>query len=85
MLSKAVGYDAAKPIKAGKVHLLVDTLGLVMVVVVRAARVPEQGEARMVFAAFGIVFCVCCGFGRMGFCLLGVTDLPLDCACGALS
>jgi putative transposase len=51
ILSKAVGYDAAKPIKAGKVHLLVDTLGLVMVAVVRAAHVPEQGEARMVFAA----------------------------------
>lgn len=45
-----VGYDAAKQIKGRKRHLLVDTLGLVMMVVVTAASVPERAGAKSVFA-----------------------------------
>jgi putative transposase len=38
----SVGYDAAKNIKGRKRHLLVDTLGLVLGVLVTAANVPER-------------------------------------------
>ena len=38
----AVGYDAGKNIKGRKRHLLVDTLGLVLGVLVTAANVPER-------------------------------------------
>jgi putative transposase len=43
------GYDAGKQIKGRKRHLLVDTLGLLMVVVVTAASVQERDGARLVF------------------------------------
>ena len=42
----SVGYDAAKKIKGRKRHLLVDTLGLVLGVLVTAADVPEREGAR---------------------------------------
>ena len=45
-----VGYDAAKRIKGRKRHLLVDSLGLVLMVVVTAASVPERAGAQLVFA-----------------------------------
>ncbi len=45
-----VGYDAAKHIKGRKRHLLVDTLGLVLMVVVTAAHVPERAGAKLVLA-----------------------------------
>jgi transposase len=41
-----VGYDAAKKITGRKRHLLVDTLGLVLGVVVTAASVPEREGAQ---------------------------------------
>jgi putative transposase len=41
-----VGYDAAKKIKGRKRHLLVDTLGLVLGVLVTAANVPERAGAQ---------------------------------------
>jgi putative transposase len=41
-----VGYDAAKKIKGRKRHLLVDTLGLVLAVLVTPANVPEREGAR---------------------------------------
>lgn len=50
MVSKAVGYDAAKRVKGRTLHLLVDTLGLVLVAVVSAASVTERDGARIVFA-----------------------------------
>lgn len=50
MVSEAVGYDAAKRTKGRKLHLLVDTLGLVLLAVVTAANVPERDGARLVFA-----------------------------------
>ena len=40
------GYDAAKNVKGRKRHVLVDTLGLVLVAVVTAANVPERDGAR---------------------------------------
>jgi transposase len=50
MLSQAVGYDAAKRAKGRKLHLLVDTVGLVMVAVGTAASLSERDGARLVFA-----------------------------------
>ena len=44
------GFDAAKNIKGRKRHLLVDTLGLLMSIVVTAASVQEREGARLVFA-----------------------------------
>lgn len=46
------GYDAAKHIQGRKRHILVDTLGLLMVVVVTAASVPEREGAKLIFKAF---------------------------------
>lgn len=45
-----VGYDSAKQIKGRKRHLLVDTLGLVLMVVVTAANVSERAGAKLVLA-----------------------------------
>ena len=42
----AVGYDAAKKIKGRKRHLLVDTLGLVLGVLVTPASTPERDGAQ---------------------------------------
>jgi putative transposase len=43
------GFDGAKLIKGRKRHVLVDTLGLLLVVVVTAASVPERTGAKLVF------------------------------------
>jgi len=45
----AVGFDGAKHIKGRKRHLLVDTLGLVLMVVVTAAHVSDQAGAKALF------------------------------------
>jgi len=45
-------YDAGKQIQGRKRHILVDTLGLVMVVVVTAASVQERDGAKLLFKAF---------------------------------
>jgi transposase len=50
MVSQAVGYDGAKKTKGRKLHLLVDTLGLVLLAVVTTASLPERDGARLVFA-----------------------------------
>lgn len=44
------GFDAGKLIKGRKRHILVDTIGLLMVVVVTAASVPERVGAKLLFA-----------------------------------
>ena len=44
------GYDAAKNVKGRKRHVLVDTLGLVLVAVVTAANLPERDGARLLLA-----------------------------------
>ena len=49
----AVGYDAAKKIKGRKRHLLVDTLGLVLGVVVTPANCPERDGAQQVLGLVG--------------------------------
>ena len=50
MIHLEVGYDSGKQVKGRKRHLLVDTLGLLMAVVVTAASVPEREGAKLVFA-----------------------------------
>ncbi|MGH9943992.1 MAG: IS5 family transposase [Pyrinomonadaceae bacterium] len=42
------GFDAGKRVKGRKRHILVDTLGLLMVVVVHAANISETAGARLV-------------------------------------
>ena len=49
----AVGYDAGKKIKGRKRHLLVDTLGLVLGVVVTPADCPERDGAQQVLRRVG--------------------------------
>ncbi|MEZ6062008.1 MAG: IS5 family transposase [Planctomycetaceae bacterium] len=44
------GYDAGKKIKGRKRHILVDTLGLLIAVVITAACVQDRDGARLVFA-----------------------------------
>ncbi|BAZ33910.1 transposase (plasmid) [Cylindrospermum sp. NIES-4074] len=46
MVSIDVGFDAGKKIKGRKRHIIVDTLGLLIVVVVTAASVSEQAGAK---------------------------------------
>ena len=48
MVHRSVGYDAAKVTKGRKRHLVVDTLGLMMAVVVTAANVPERTGGQQV-------------------------------------
>ncbi|MCC5640445.1 transposase [Nostoc sp. CHAB 5844] len=50
MVSPEVGYDSGKKIKGRKRHILVDTLGLLIVVVITAANVSEQAGAQLVFS-----------------------------------
>jgi|SRR5215203_2543490 len=47
------GYDSGKKVKGRKRHLLVDTLGLVITVVVTAASVSDPAGARQVFRRLG--------------------------------
>ena len=46
----ARGYDAGKKIKGRKRHLVVDTLGLVLAVVVHAANIQDRDGAKLVLA-----------------------------------
>ena len=50
MVSKNVGFDSAKKIKGRKRHIIVDTLGLLIVVVITAADVSEQAGAKQVLS-----------------------------------
>jgi putative transposase len=47
------GYDKGKNIKGRKRHVLVDTLGLLMAVIVTAASVSDPAGARLLFARLG--------------------------------
>lgn len=51
MVAQAVGYDSGKKVKGRKRHMLVDTLGLVLMVVVTSASVSDQQGARQIFAS----------------------------------
>ena len=44
------GYDAGKKVKGRKRHLLVDTLGLIITMVITAASVQDRDGAKLVFA-----------------------------------
>jgi putative transposase len=46
----ACGYDAGKKIKGRKRHLLVDTMGLVLMVVVHVANIQDRDGARLLLA-----------------------------------
>jgi putative transposase len=46
--AKAVGYDGAKLVKGHKRHVLVDTLGLLLQVVVSAANISEKAGALLI-------------------------------------
>ena len=48
MVSQEVGYDSGKKIKGRKRHILVDTLGLLIVVAITAASTSEQAGAKQV-------------------------------------
>jgi transposase len=50
MIHLDVGYDAGKQVKGRKRHILVDTLGLLIVVAVTAASLPEREGAKLLFA-----------------------------------
>ena len=45
------GYDAGQKVKGRKRHILVDTLGLLIAVVITAASVQDRDGAKLVFAA----------------------------------
>jgi putative transposase len=47
------GFDAGKQVQGRKRHVLVDTLGLLLVVVVTAASVQDRDGARLLFAKLG--------------------------------
>jgi putative transposase len=47
------GYDAGKQVKGRKRHMLVDTLGLLLVVVVTVASVQDRDGARLVWRRLG--------------------------------
>jgi len=47
------GYDSGKMVKGRKRHILVDTLGLLLAVVVTAASVSDAKGARLLFARLG--------------------------------
>lgn len=44
------GYDAGKKVKGRKRHLLVDTLGLIITLVITAASIQDRDGAKLVFA-----------------------------------
>src|SRR5450432_3523216 len=47
------GYDSGKRVKGRKRHILVDTLGLLMVVVVTSAAISDPAGAKQVFGRLG--------------------------------
>lgn len=50
------GYDAGKKIKGRKQHIVVDTLGLILAVVVHSAGIQDRDGAKLVLATlFGLV------------------------------
>lgn len=49
LTNNSVGYDGGKKVKGRKRHLLVDTMGLVLMVVVTAGNVSDQAGAKALF------------------------------------
>ena len=50
MVSQDVGFDSGKRVKGRKRHFLVDTLGLVLMVIVTSASESDQAGAKKLFA-----------------------------------
>lgn len=50
------GYDAGKKINGRKRHILVDTMGLILVVVVHAASIQDRDGAKLVFDKISNLF-----------------------------
>jgi putative transposase len=51
----SIGFDGGKKTKGRKRHLMVDTLGLVIMVVVTAAHISDQAGARLLFHRLAVV------------------------------
>lgn len=51
-----MGYDAGKKINGRKRHILVDTMGLILIVVVHAASIQDRDGAKLVFDKICHVF-----------------------------
>ena len=66
------GYDAAKNANGRKRHIIVDTLGLIMVLVIRTVSVQDQDGAKLAIEALGgrfkrlLVIFADCAYGKMG-------------------
>jgi len=66
------GYDAAKNVNGRKRHIMMDTLGLIMVIVIHAASVQDYDGAKLVFEAIGdrfkrlLVIFADSAYGKMG-------------------
>ena len=66
------GYDAAKNVKGRKRHIMVDTLGLIMAIVIHAANIQDYDGAKLVFQALGerfkrlLVVFADSAYGKMG-------------------
>ncbi len=56
MAAESSGYDAGKKIKGRKRHILTDTQGMLLGVVVTAASVQDRDAARVVFCLFCPLF-----------------------------
>ena len=72
------GYDAGKKINGRKRHLLVDTLGLILAVVVHSAGVQDREGAKLLLPAllnFGWVRIIFADAGYAGELLHWVADL----------
>jgi putative transposase len=67
------GFDAGKKINGSKRHLVVDTLGLVLIVMVTGANVQDRNAARALlaalFQAYGTIQLVWADSGYVGQCL----------------
>jgi putative transposase len=59
------GYDAAKKVKGRKRHILVDTIGLLMIVVVHTANIQDRDGAKLVWNKLRGHFVDCSLFGLM--------------------
>ncbi|MBD2166452.1 IS5 family transposase [Calothrix membranacea FACHB-236] len=64
MVSQAVGFDLGKLVKGRKRHLLFDTLGLVLMVVVTSAYESDSSGAKKLFASARQIIS-----DRLGFCI----------------
>lgn len=42
------GYDAAKKVKVRKRHILVDTIGLLLIVIVHSANIQDRDGAKLI-------------------------------------